>query len=109
MEIKTSELNGVAVLALTGELDMHTSPALRERLMPLVKARRAVVVVDMSSLAYLDSSGIATFVEVLKGMNAYGGSLRMAAVGERIMEVFGFSRLDKVFQIFTSVEDAVGR
>jgi anti-sigma B factor antagonist len=107
MEITTSEQNGVAVVALTGELDMQTSPALRECLMPFVKERRAVVVVDMSRLAYLDSSGIATFVEVLKGMNSYDGSLRMAAVGERIMEVFGFSRLDKVFKIFKSVEDAL--
>ena len=86
---------------------MQSSPALRKELLALVDLKVPVVIVDFREVAYIDSSGIATFVEGLKGMKSYGGKLRLAGIPPRIGEIFNFSKLDKVFSIYESVDDAL--
>jgi anti-sigma B factor antagonist len=97
------------VLSLGGEVDLYTSPDLRQSLLLLVQGKADPIVIDFSGVSYIDSSGIATFVEGLKFMKAYGGSLKFVAVPERVMEIFRFAKLDKVFEIRGSVEDAIAR
>ncbi|MDA8078276.1 MAG: STAS domain-containing protein [Nitrospiraceae bacterium] len=106
MKIDIQEHKGVKVFALSGEIDMASSPALRSELMALVGRKAPVVFVDFKDVSYIDSSGIATFVEGLKAMMPYGGRLKLLGVPAKIMEIFNFSKLDKVFEIYGNVEDA---
>ena len=107
MEIKLSEYKGLKVFSLSGEIDMHSSPALRKELMGLVGKKVPVLLVDFRGVSYIDSSGIATFVEGLKGMMAYGGRLKFLGIPSKIVEVFTFSKLDKVFEIYRDLEHAI--
>lgn len=107
MEIKIKELKGRKVIAVTGDIDMYTSPRLRTELMNLVQKKIPVLVIDFKDVSYIDSSGIATFVEGLKGMKSYSGSLRLSHIPNGIMEIFRFSKLDRVFDIYKKTEDAV--
>jgi len=106
MNIEISEYKGKKIIALSGDVDMHSSPALREKLMVLVKKKVPALFIDFNKVSYIDSSGIATFVEGLKGMKSYGGRLQFFSVPPRIMEIFNFSKLDKVFEIYGNIEDA---
>lgn len=106
MKIEITDNKGIRVLALTGDIDMHTSPELRKELMVLVQKKETPLFIDFSGVSYIDSSGIATFVEGLKGMMAYGGKLKFVAIPERIMEIFSFAKLDKVFEIYGTMHDA---
>jgi anti-sigma B factor antagonist len=108
MEIGIKEYKGAKVLSVTGDIDMHSSPGLRKELLALVGSRIPLVVVDFREVSYIDSSGIATFVEGLKGAKTYGGELKFAGIPPRIGEIFSFSKLDKVFLIYGNIEDAVG-
>lgn len=108
MQIEVTEEHGGWVLAVLGDIDMHTSPALRKELMGLVRRRETPLVVDFSGVSYIDSSGIATLVEGLKGVMVYGGRLQLVAIPERIMEIFHFAKLDKVFAIHGTRDDAHG-
>jgi anti-sigma B factor antagonist len=91
------------------KIDMHTSPELRKELMFFVQKKVPLLCVDFGGVSYIDSSGIATLVEGLKGMMTYGGRLKLLGIPERIAEIFTFSKLDKVFDIYRSLEDALGR
>jgi anti-sigma B factor antagonist len=84
MEINTVDYKGAKVVALAGEIDMYSSPVLRNKLLSLVKKRHAHLIIDLKDVTYIDSSGIATFVETLKGVLAYGGKLRLAGIPDRI-------------------------
>ncbi len=106
MKIDIQEHKGIKVFALSGEIDMSSSPVLRSELMGLVSRKVPVVFVDFKDVSYIDSSGIATFVEGLKAMMPYGGRLKLLGVPAKIMEIFNFSKLDKVFEIYGNVEDA---
>lgn len=107
MKIELSDYKGFKVLSVSGDIDMHSSPALRRELMGMVAKKVAVVLVDFKEVSYIDSSGIATFVEGLKGMMSYGGKLKLLGIPANIVEVFTFSRLDKVFAICRDLDDAL--
>ncbi len=107
MRTETRELSGSRVLFVAGDIDMYTSPALRKELMELVQRRERLLMVDLSGVSYIDSSGIATFVEVLKAAMSYGGRLKLLAISENILDIFNFAKLDKVFEIYRSAEDAL--
>ena len=107
MEIGIVDYKGRKVIEVSGDIDMHSSPALRTQLMSLVTQKVSPVIVDFNKVSYIDSSGIATFVEGLKGMKSYGGRLQLFGIPKGIMEIFSFSKLDKVFEIYGNIDDAI--
>lgn len=109
MKIEVGDYRGNTVVSLTGEIDMHSSPVLREKLFVLIKDRPQRLIVNFRDVSYIDSSGIATFVEGLKHMKTYNGRLQFSEIPQGILEIFSFSRLDKVFEIYASMDDAVDR
>jgi anti-sigma B factor antagonist len=106
MKIEISDSKGIKVIALSGDIDMYSSPDLRKELLQLVHKRVSPLLVDFRGVSYIDSSGIATFVEGLKNMMTYGGKLRLIGIPEKIMEIFCFAKLDRVFEIYGTIDDA---
>ncbi|MGD1076014.1 MAG: STAS domain-containing protein [Thermodesulfovibrionales bacterium] len=98
---------GGKIIVLSGDIDMYTSPEVRKQLLRLIGQRAPVIMVDLADVTYIDSSGIATFVEGLKGMMSYSGRLKFFGIPPRIKEIFNFSKLDKVFDMYGSIEDAL--
>ncbi|MBI5641057.1 MAG: STAS domain-containing protein [Nitrospirae bacterium] len=109
MKIEISDYNGTKVFGISGDIDMNSSPELRRELLDLVVRKVPVLLVDFKGVSYIDSSGIATFVEGLKGMMPYGGRLKFFGIPQGIREIFSFSKLDRVFEIYPSIEDAFNR
>lgn len=107
MKVEVKDYQGMKVMALSGEIDMYSSPALREQMMGLIDKRVTPLLIDFKGVSYIDSSGIATFVEGLKRMMSYGGRLKLIGLLEGVREIFSFSKLDKVFEIYGSFEDAL--
>jgi anti-sigma B factor antagonist len=107
MNIGIVDYRGKKLIELSGDIDMYSSPVLREELMGMIKKRIPFLYVDFKNVSYIDSSGIATFVEGLKGMKTYGGRLQFFDVPYGIMEIFRFSKLDKVFEIYGNINDAI--
>jgi len=107
MNIEVVDYLGKKVISLSGDIDMYSSPELREQMMGFIKRRIPVLLVDFNQVSYIDSSGIATFVEGLKYMKSYGGKLHFFNIPQGIMEIFIFSKLNRVFEIFRNIEDAI--
>ncbi len=106
MKIEITEHKGLKVFELSGDVDMYSSPVLRKELLLFIEKKVPVLLVDFKGVSYIDSSGIATLVEGLKGMMSYGGKLRLLAIPQRINDIFNFSKLDKVFDIYGGLDDA---
>ncbi|MBF0537919.1 MAG: STAS domain-containing protein [Nitrospirae bacterium] len=107
MKVDLIDNNGVTVVSPSGEIDMYSSPELRKQLLTLIKKKTSTIIIALHDVTYIDSSGIATFVEALKRMMPYKGKLKIAEVPESIMRIFNFSKLDKVFEMYESVDDAI--
>ena len=90
-----------AVVAPEGEIDLHASPLLKAQLDPLIARRCATVIVDLAGVSYVDSSGLAVFIEAMQGVNGYGGRLVLCGLRESVRHIFSIARLDQIFRIFT--------
>ncbi len=106
MKIETVDYKGIKVIAVSGDIDMYSSHTLRNELMRMTDKKAPSLFIDLKGVSYIDSSGIATFVEVLKTMKTYGGRLKLISIPEVIGEIFRFSRLDNVFEIYRNIKDA---
>lgn len=98
---------GVVTLAVKGDIDMSSAPDVREKLTALFKQNKKAVIVDLSGVPYMDSSGIATMVEGLQWSHSSKNRFRLAGLTPAVKDVFEISRLLPVFETFDSCEQAL--
>jgi len=98
---------GYKVLELSGEVDLNESPKARKQILELLKQDYDLLV-DLSAVEYIDSSGVASLVEGYQ--IAKTGNLKFGLIGvsEAAMQVLQLARLDRVFPIFDSAVAAKG-
>ena len=94
------------ILALSGDVDLDSSPKVRNVLLDSVREKRCVLV-EMSDVSYIDSSGIASLVEAYQSARRDRTPFALVAVSEAAMRVLELARLDQVFSIHASVSDAM--
>lgn len=105
--LATRETDGYAVIAATGELDVYTAPLLEEALGSCIDARQYRLVVDLSEVSFLDSTGLGLLIKALKWTREHSGVLRIVVSSERIHKVFRVTGLDTVLQIYPSLDQAL--
>ena len=108
LSLATRTLGDRTVVAVTGEIDVYTAPKLREQIVTLVDEGQYHLVIDMSGVEFLDSTGLGVLVGGLKRVRAHDGSLALVCDEERILKIFRITGLTKVFPIFATVDEAVG-
>ncbi len=108
MNHEIREEGGAVIVALVGDVDLQSSPDARKVLLECV-GRKKPVLVDLSGVGYIDSSGVASLVESLQTARKAGSNLILVAVSEGALRVLQLARLDKVFTICDSVEDGLGQ
>ena len=106
MQIEKSTTDGVTTLTLTGEIDLHASPALRKELQNCAEEKTAVLLVDFSSVNYIDSSGLATFIEYVRDTSAFEGKIALFGLKKKVRTIFDLVRLNELFTITDSAEAA---
>ena len=106
MKYTVRDEHGTAVVALEGDVDLESSPAVREVLLKSVDNGRDVIV-DLSAVSYIDSSGIATLVEAFQIARRKGTGFALASVSAAALRVFQLARLDKVFTIHETVANGI--
>jgi anti-sigma B factor antagonist len=82
-----------------GMLDVNTAPGLAEIVDELIAERRKRVVVDLSTLDIIDSSGVAVLVKLYKGVRAGGGQVQITGARDQPLAIFKLLRMDKVFAL----------
>jgi anti-sigma B factor antagonist len=98
MDFSTSKTDGVATLRIVGELDAVTTPDLRASVTDLVAERHPRVVVDVSGLRLIDSSGVGVVVSLYKKAKEYGGVVTVQGMRDQPLAIFRLLRLDRVLQ-----------
>ena len=97
------------VVVVEGDLDAHTAPALRDRLDAVIsRAPRRVLLVDLTAVPFLDSSGVGTLVAAHSRLVEGGASLRIVSTQPRVLKVLSLTGLDAVIPTFPTVEAARG-
>jgi anti-sigma B factor antagonist len=108
MEHSVREEGGALIAAFSGEVDLEHSPTARQVLLDCVGQGKKVLV-DLSGVEYIDSSGIASLVEAFQEARKRGSHFSLVAVSPAALRVFELARLDQVFTIHATVEEALSR
>ena len=95
------------VLEVGGEVDVYTAPKLREKLVELVGEGHYQIILDMTKVEFLDSTGLGVLVGGLKRVRSHDGSLSLVCNQERILKIFRITGLTKVFPIHDSLDEAL--
>ena len=98
--------DGVRLIALSGDIDLQHSPRMRELLQTVIADKTSVLLMDFSGVSYIDSSGLATLVEYYQNSRAFEGRIGLFGLSDRVESVFGLVRLNQIFSIFKTEEDA---
>lgn len=107
LTITTREAQGRTVVSVAGEIDVYTAPRLREEITELVAGGTYHLVIDMSGVEFLDSTGLGVLVGGLKKVRAHDGSLQLVCNQDRLLKIFRITGLAKVFVIHDSAQAAL--
>jgi len=99
LDLVVEDSGGNALVRAKGDVDLYSSPQLRETLLKAIGTGNGAIGIDLSEVSYMDSSGVATLVEGLKGAGAKSREFALIAPSNSVMKVLQLSRLDTVFAI----------
>jgi anti-sigma B factor antagonist len=105
--MKVETKNGLAVCYIEGEIDINTSPGVKKSFDKLISSKTPKIIINLSKVTYVDSSGLATLVEILKNMRSYGGRLRLSNMSSKVKSLFEITKLEKLFEIIAGEEEAI--
>jgi anti-sigma B factor antagonist len=108
MKYPVHDHGSFTVISLTGEVDLNYSPQAREQILKYLKQNRNLLV-DLSQVEYIDSSGVASLVEGFQLARQQKLQFGLVGVSKIVMQVLQLARLDKVFPIYASIDAAAAK
>ena len=107
MKIREEKINDVVICTLEGEVNINNSPELRKAFDEIVRKSEKKVLIDFSSVSYVDSSGLATLIEMFQRLKKIGGRMRFSNMDQKIKNIFEITKLQKLFEIMDTRENAL--
>ncbi|HUJ32372.1 MAG TPA: STAS domain-containing protein [Candidatus Acidoferrum sp.] len=109
MEISTRQSGNATVVDVIGDITLYNSPQVRKVLLDLLKEKRVPrVVINLKSVRYIDSAGVASLVEGLKVSRDLKSGFALYGLSRTTREVLELTRLIKVFEVHETEEEALG-
>lgn len=106
MKISSRRVDTATILDVSGNIDMSNSPEVRKVLLREIR-ENGVVVVNLTRVGYIDSSGVASLVEGLKASRESGSRLVLFGLSDSAREVLKISRLLNLFEIYNNEMEAI--
>ncbi len=98
---------GHVIVALRGDLDIASAPALREQLIDVLRPTANRLIIDLSAVRYADASGLAVLVGTGHRAGLLGGFLRLAAPSAEVAQVLSATGMNRHLDIFATVQAAI--
>ena len=107
MEIAADKNGNVAVILVpVDELDASNAGELKRDIAPILEANSQLVI-DLSRVRFVDSSGLGAMLSCLRQVSARGGDLKLCGMSRQVRATFELVRMNRIFDIFPTQEEAV--
>ncbi len=103
----TIRKNDVVIISLSGSLEIGKQAKLKEEIQKLIPGDTKQLVLDIAQVDFIDSTCLGAFVALSRTLKQKNGDLKIAAATEEVKSILQITRLDKVFQIYNTVDEAV--
>jgi len=105
MQIAATPGSDRYLITVSGEVDLATSPELDVAIIAAIDSGTSSVVIDLTDVSFMDSSGLGVIVRALKRCREAENDLDLVITNERVLKVFGITGLDQVIPIHASIQD----
>jgi anti-sigma B factor antagonist len=107
MDMTVEQIGDVAVVQVPGkDLDAANTGEFKATIAPLLKAHRKIVL-DLSQLRFVDSSGLGAFLSCLRQLSTKGGELKLCGLSNQVYQTFELVRMHRIFDIYSTKSEAV--
>lgn len=107
MDIKHADKDGIAVLNLSGRLDLASGSKLKEEIKKLTDKSQTSVHLNLSAVEFINSSGLGALVSIMKEIRLQKGRLTLSNLASYVQEIFEITQLSHIFEIFSDEEQAL--
>jgi len=107
MQITERTEENIPVVSITGDIDLESSPKLRDFLKPKSVKKTPALLLDFAGVNYIDSSGLATLIEYYQSVQGFKGKLALASLSPRVKNVFEIVRLEQIFSLYPDIPSAL--
>jgi anti-sigma B factor antagonist len=108
LDVKIETSGGDCVVTVAGEVDIYTSPTLKERLIEAVDTGCGRLIVSLDGVGFIDSSGLGVLVGCLRRVKEREGDIVLVCSREQILKIFRITGLDRVFPMVATLDEARG-
>jgi anti-sigma B factor antagonist len=107
MQVEERHAGDVRILSIAdARVDARSAPALKESVAAVLSAGTRKIVLDLGRVEFVDSTGLGVIVSCLKQVGR-GGEFVIASCSQSVATLFRLTRMDKVFRVFASTDEAV--
>ena len=107
IKLDLNEVSSIPVVTVMGEIDVCTAPEFKSAVNKAIFSGAQNLIVDLTDVSYMDSSGFGTLLGATKRIKPRGGSVNLVGCSEAIERMLKITRLDTIFGMFPRVDDAV--
>jgi anti-sigma B factor antagonist len=100
LSLSTEDVDGARIVSVRGEVDVYSAPTLRKALQDSMDDEHPSLLVDLSDIAFIDSTGLGVLVAGQNKSSELGGKVDIVCNQERVLKLFRITGLDEVFGIF---------
>lgn len=108
LQAHIKEAGGIPIIELEGEIDLSTSPILKETIYKILDSGHKNIILDLAGVRFMDSTGLGVLVAALKKASTQDGSVKLICANASIMKTFTLTGLDKVFLIYDNLRECLG-
>jgi anti-sigma B factor antagonist len=107
MKLNLEKMNGCSVIFIQEErIDAHNSGELKEYILHLIEHGEVNIIVQLENVRFIDSSGLGALLSGYKNAAAKSGKLALACCKQQVLSMFELTRLNRVFEIYTDLNEA---
>ena len=108
MKLKLEKLNAYSVVFIQEErIDAHNSGELKDYILHLIELGEINIIIQLENVRFIDSSGLGALLSGYKNAAAKSGKLALACCRPQVLSMFELTRLNRVFELYTDVNEAV--
>lgn len=107
LQVSSETVDGACVVAPAGDIDMNVSRIFQQELRRIAETKAPRVIIDLSKVPYMDSSGVATLVEAMQTARRNKTRLILCGLTDRVRSIFSIAKLETLFTITPTRQEAL--
>jgi anti-sigma B factor antagonist len=107
IETSLRHRDSVPVLDVAGEIDIYTTPQFKEAVSAAIDEGQAAIIINMTKVTYMDSSGFGTLLSATKRLRPMSGGLYLYGCNDAILRMLQITRLNTIFGVHVTEDEAL--